>query len=294
MNALSRLATRAGIGLMKRMAGLPLPVLRALGTVLGHLLHALAISRRRIVQVNLALCFPQMPEAQRRRLTRRTFVCFAQTWLDRSWLWHGPPELLRRRLHLHGALHEFDGNAPTVAFCPHFYGLDAGATAINMNIPRHFTGIYTPQANPLVDAWILQGRLRMGRVRMFLRTDGAKANLDALRSGEVLYILPDMDFGADGSVFVPFYGVPAATVPSLHRFARLGRAKVITVVPRLTPSGYDVEVFPAWENFPTRDAVADTLRGNQLLERLVSQMPEQYFWVHKRFKSRPQGQPAVY
>ena len=126
------------------------------------------------------------------------------------------------------------------------------------------------------------------------RNDGVKENVSALRSGEVLYLLPDMDFGPDGSVFVPFFGVPAATVPSIARFARLGRAKVISVVPRMTPQGYDVQVLPAWENFPTGDLEADTLRGNQLLETLVLQMPAQYFWVHKRFKSRPPGQASVY
>ena len=87
-------------------------------------------------------------------MARQTFIYFAQAWLDRSWLWHGRPEVLQQRLRLHGALHEFDGAAPTVVFSPHFYGLDAGATAINMNIQRDFTSIYTPQANPLLDQWI--------------------------------------------------------------------------------------------------------------------------------------------
>lgn len=294
MNPLLRGLTRLGLALMVHMSRWPLPVLRALGVALGLVLYAVVPSRRHIVQSNLALCFPELSRRERHRMARRSFVCFAQTWLDRSWLWHAPRALLERRLTVRGALHEFDGLAPTIVFSPHFYGLDAGATAINMTVPRHFTGIYTPQANPLVDEWILAGRQRMGRVRMFQRIDGAKANLDALRAGEVLYILPDMDFGPDGSVFVPFFGVPAATVASLHRFARLGRAKVVPVMPRLTPQGYEVEVFPAWTDFPTRDLVADTARGSQLVERFVTLAPEQYFWVHKRFKSRPPGHPPAY
>lgn len=294
MNPLARLFTHAGIGLMKRMAGWPLPWVRALGAVLGLVLYAVVLPRRRIVLTNLALCFPDMPEAERRRLARQSFVYFAQTWLDRSWLWHGRPELLRERLRLHGALQAFEGQAPTVVFCPHFYGLDAAATAINMNVDRDFTSIYTPQANALVDAWVKAGRLRMGRVRLFHRIDGVKEIVSALRQGEVLYLLPDMDFGPDGSVFVPFFGVPAATVPSIARFARLGRAQVLTVVPRLTRQGYDVEVLPAWQDFPTGDLEADTARGNQVLESLVLSMPAQYFWVHKRFKSRPVGQHPVY
>ncbi len=294
MNPVSRLLTLAGIGFMKQLARWPLPVVRALGTALGWLLYALVGSRRRIVQTNLALCFPHKRPAERRALARQTFVCFAQSWLDRSWLWHGTPEQLARRLHLHGALDEFEGQAPTIVFCPHFYGLDAAATALNMRVARHFTSIYTPQANPLVDAWVKAGRLRFGRVRLFNRNDGVKDNVSALRAGEVLYLLPDMDFGPDGSVFVPFFGVQAATVPSVARFARLGRAKVVPLLPRMTATGYDVQVLPAWTDFPTGDLHADTARGNRVLEGFIERMPAQYFWVHKRFKSRPPGEPAVY
>ncbi len=222
---ISQLLTRLGIFFMRLMAALPLPAVRALGTGLGWLLYAVAAPRRRIVRTNLALCFPDMPLAERRALARQTFIYFAQTWLDRSWLWHAPREVLAKRLALHGALNEFDGNEPTIVFSPHFYGLDAGATAINMNVDREFTSIYTPQANTMVDQWIKAGRLRFGRVRLFNRSEGVKSIVSALRTGEVLYLLPDMDFGSNGAFFVPFYGVPAATVPSISRFARLGRAR---------------------------------------------------------------------
>ncbi len=279
---------------MRLLAHFPLPVVRGLGAALGWVLYAVAVPRRRVVQVNLALCFPERSAAERRSLARQTFVYFAQTWLDRSWLWHGRPEVLARRLHLHGALNEFEGHAPTIVFSPHFYGLDAGATAINMAIDRDFTSIYSEQSNPLLDQWIKAGRLRFGRVRLFLRSEGVKANVSALRSGEVLYLLPDMDFSFEGTVFVPFFGVPTATVPSIPRFARLGRAKVISVVPRLTAKGYDVEVMPAWPNYPSGDLEADTALVNQHLERFINTMPAQYYWVHKRFKSRPAGLPPVY
>ena len=288
------LFTRGGIAFMGLLARMPLPVVRGLGTWLGLALYVLAVPRRRVVQTNLALCFPKLDKAQRRRLTRRNFICFAQAWLDRSWLWHGKPDVLARRLKLRGAIHEFDGNGPTIVFSPHFYGLDAGATTINMNIDRNFTSIYTPQANPLLDDWIRRGRLRFGRVRLFHRLDGVRSNVSALRSGEVLYLLSDMDFGVGESIFVPFYGVPTATAPSISRFARLGRAKVIAVVPRITPEGYEVEVMPAWDHFPTGDVYADTARVNEYLERFIDSMPDQYYWVHKRFKTRPEGAASIY
>ncbi len=279
---------------MRILAQLPLPVVRALGTMLGWALYLLIAQRRRIVQTNLALCFPERSSAERSALTRQTFVYFAQAWLDRSWLWHGSREVLEKRLKLHGAIHEFDGTSPTIVFSPHFYGLDAGATTINMNIDREFTSIYTPQANARLDDWIRAGRLRFGRVRLFHRMDGVRANVSALRSGEVLYLLSDMDFGIGESIFVPFYGIPTATVPSIARFARLGRAKVISVVPRITATGYDVEVMPAWQNFPTDDVYADTAWVNRYLQQFIDTMPAQYYWVHKRFKTRPEGAPSVY
>jgi Kdo2-lipid IVA lauroyltransferase/acyltransferase len=279
---------------MRMLAVLPLAWVRALGAALGWLLYAVVVPRRRVAMVNLSLCFPDMSVHERKALARQSFVYFAQAWLDRSWLWHGQPEVLKQRLNLRGALHEFEGNAPAILFCPHFYGMDAGGTAINMTVHRNFTTIYTPQSNPLLDAWIKAGRLRFGRVRLFSRTDGVKEIVGALRSGEALYLLPDMDFGANGTLFVPFYGIPAATVPSIARFARLGRAKVISVIPRLTASGYDVEIMPAWDNFPSGDLLADTTLVNTHLERFINSMPAQYYWVHKRFKTRPEGAPAIY
>lgn len=286
--------SHVGVVFMRLLAYLPLPWLRAMGWGLGMLLYLLIRSRRRVVQVNLRLCFAQLDESVRRRMARDTFVYFAQAWLDRSWLWHGSPAVTRRRLRLTGAVAELEGSAPTVIFAPHFMGMDAGWTALTQQVDRRFTGIYTNQSNLVVDAWVLAGRSRFSRGRPFGRIDGVKAIVAALRAGEPLYLLPDMSFGAEDSLFVPFYGVPTATVPSLSRFARLGRAKVVPVVSRLVRDGYDVEVSPAWVDFPSDDVAADTALMNQRLQAYIDTMPSQYYWVHKRFKDRPPGAPSVY
>lgn len=286
--------SRLGIYLMQRSALLPLRWVRAIGWLLGNLLYVLIASRRRVVETNLRLCFPALAEGERRALARRTFVAFGQSWMDRGWLWHAPAAVVARRLNLIGALDELHGETPTILFAPHFYGLDAAATAIALNIPRRFTSIYTRQADPVVDEWIKAGRLRFGDVRVFSRTTGLKEIVASLRAGDVFYLLPDMDFGAADSVFVPFYGVPAATLPSVPRFARLGRAKVMTVLPRITPQGYTVELTASWKDFPGEDAVEDTALMNRRLEGFIDTMPEQYYWVHKRFKTRPPGGVGVY
>lgn len=291
---LGKLFSQGGVLFMRLLAHLPLSWVRALGWGFGWLLYALVWPRRHVVRVNLRLCFPQWDERQIKVVTQQVFICFAQAWFDRSWLWHAAPEVTRRRLRLTGALAELQGDSPAVLFAPHFMGLDAGWTALTQQLPRHFTTIYTNQANPVVDAWVLAGRRRFGQGRLFGRIDGVKAIVAALRAGDPLYLLPDMNFGPEESVFVPFYGVPAATVPSLSRFAKLGRAKVVPVLTRMTEQGYDVEVLPAWSDFPSEEAVADTAEMNRRLQGYIDTMPEQYYWVHKRFKDRPAGQPAVY
>jgi Kdo2-lipid IVA lauroyltransferase/acyltransferase len=177
---------------------------------------------------------------------------------------------------------------------PHFVGLDAGNTAFTQQIPRKLITIYTNQSNKTMDAWILKRRARFGNIRLFGRVAGVKEIIAALRSGEMLGILPDMGFGPEESIVVPFYGIPTYTVPSLHRFSRLGKAKLVPVLNRMTDDGYEVQVLPAWENFPSSSAEADTALMNKELENYIKTMPAQYFWVHKRFKDRPPGEKSVY
>lgn len=286
--------SRLGILFMRWMAVWPLARVRALGRVLGVILYYVVVPRRRVVEANLRVCFPQWSEARRREVTRQVFIDVAQAWLDRSWLWHGEPGLTRGRLHLTGAVEELAGEAPTLIFAPHFVGMDAGWTALTQQVARRFVGIYTNQTNKVLDEWILEGRHRFGDCRPFGRRDGVRQLVSALRDGEVMYLLPDMNFGPEESIFVPFYGVQAATVPSLSRFARLGQAKVVPVVTRMVPTGYEVRVLPAWADFPTEDVQADTARMNERLQAYIDEMPEQYYWVHKRFKTRPPGEPPVY
>lgn len=286
--------SRLGIVFMRAIAPLPLAWVRAMGRFLGLFLHLVVRSRRKVVDTNLRLCFPQWSEAERRRVTRDVFVNVAQSFLDRAWLWHAEPDVVRRRVVLAGSVRELSGKDPAIVFAPHFVGLDAGVTGLTQQLPRRFIGIYTTQSNPVVDAWVLEGRHRFGGARPMSRSEGVREIVSALRAGDVMYLLPDMNFGPEESIFVPFYGIPAATVPSLSRFARLGRAKVVPVVTKLTPTGYEVRVLDAWPGFPTSDVEADTALMNLRLQEWIDEMPAQYYWVHKRFKTRPPGEPGVY
>ena len=291
---LSRMFSHLGVAFMHLLSRMPLGLVRSMGWLLGWVLYALVVPRRRVVEKNLLLCFPEHSSTQTRRLVRQTFIFFAQAWLDRSWLWHGSESCVRKRLSLTGAVDALQGTQPTVIFAPHFVGMDAGATALNLLLGRPMCSIYTDQANKVLDAWIYQGRKRFGQFTLLGRAAGVRPVVTALREGQPLYLLPDMNFGPEESIFVPFFGVQAATVPSLPRFARLGQAQVVPVISRMTPTGYQIEVMSPWTDYPTGDALADTALMNRRLEDYIRTMPAQYYWVHKRFKTRPAGEAAVY
>ena len=279
---------------MRVLQHLPLPVLRGLGLVLGNLLWLLAHKRRKVVLTNLSLCFPAVGAQEQRRMGRAHLVLFAQAWLDRAWLWHGSPDLVASRLQLVGDVQALQQGKGAVLFAPHFVGLDAGWTALCLHLQRNFTTIYTPQRSAGIDEWVLHGRQRFGQVRLFRREDGFKAIVSTLRQGDLLYLLPDMNFRLEESIFVPFYGVAAATVTTLPRLARLGQVPVVPITTRLTANGYEVQVHAAWIDYPGEDADADTSLMNQRLQVWIDEMPEQYYWVHKRFKSRPKDEASLY
>ena len=282
------------IVLMRLLAYLPLPVLRGFGSALGLLLYVFARRRRGIVQANLAACFTQLDTAQRNTIARRHFRLFAQSVLDRSWLWHAPVALLGKRIHFEGALAELDNPGPLIFLAPHMVGLDVGGVVLTELAQISLACIYVPLTNAWAEQWMVQGRNRSGNLDSIARKDGPQPVLRGLRKGIRLHLSPDMDFGGEGALWVPFYGVPAATVPGLSRFAKLGRARVCTLVSRLVPGGYEVRLTEAWPDFPSEDVQADTLRMNRTIQQFIDPDPAQYYWVHKRFKTRPPGEPSMY
>jgi KDO2-lipid IV(A) lauroyltransferase len=283
------------IGFMRLVARWPLPVVRALGAALGALLWLVAGRRRHIADVNLRLCFPEWSSGQRRRMVWRHFIAFGQSVLDRAWLWHAPEAVLRQRLQWTGDVQTLSAPGPLVMFAPHFVGLDAGGLAVSMALrPAAVAFIFVAQSNPAVEQWVRAGRERTGNTRPYFRHEGMRQILAGLKRGDALHLSPDMDFNREESIFVPFMGVQAATVPSLSRLARVAGARVMPVVTRMTPQGYTIEVHSPLPGFPGGDLVADTTRMNEVLAGFIRTMPEQYHWVHRRFKTRPEGEPGVY
>ncbi len=292
MKVLSRLGSWLAVALLWVLHWLPTPALAALGRSLGRLLYR--FGRGRVTDVNLAQCFPGMPEPERKALALRHFEALGRNALELGVLWFGSDERLARLVQLVGA-GNLEGwrDKPVIVFAPHFVGVDICGVRIARELGRT-ASIYSRQKNPVLDRFLMRGRMRANSPLMLPRQDGMRPIVKALREGRALYFLPDMDFGARDAIFTPFFGVQAATVTALPRLAQLGRATVLPVVARQTPEGYEVRIYPAWTDYPTGDLEADVRRMNAFIEERVREAPEQYFWAHKRFKTRPPGEPSLY
>lgn len=281
------------VGFLWLLHWLPLPALRAIGGGLGKVLYALGRERRKVALINLRLCFPEKSEAEREELARRHFIAFSRAVLDRTLGWWASKERLERIIRITGVEHLNDPEGrPVIMLSPHFVGLDAGATRISMFVRG--CSVYSNQKNPVFNKLLYDGRIRFTDAVLLSRQDGMRKIIKAMKDGYKFYYLPDMDFGPKESIFVPFFGVQAATIPGVSRLARLTGAKVVACITRQVKDGYEVEVMPAWSDFPGESVEADTAYVNRFIEEQVLRMPEQYFWLHKRFKTRPPGEQRFY
>jgi len=289
------LLTRFALGLVWLLHFLPLSVLARIGSGLGGLFYVLGRERRNVCLTNLSRCFPDTPEKERIAIAKAHFRVLGRSVLERSILWWAPRERVTRLVRIVGLerLQALKGR-PLILLAPHFVGLDAGCTRLTCEIDM--AGIYSKQKNPLVNALLLLGRTRFGRQRAISRQEGVRPALAALKEGIPFYYLPDLDYGPRDAIFVPFFGVPAATITGLSRMVRLAGAHVLPCVTRMLPggAGYEVRCMPVWEDFPSGDDSADARRLNAFVEDRVREMPEQYFWTHKRFKTRPPGEAKWY
>ena len=287
--------TRLAVGIVWLLHFLPLPIFARIGSGLGGFLYFIARERRNVCLTNLARCFPQMPERERIAVAKAHFRAFGRTVLERSILWWAPREEIVRLVRIVGLerILALRGQ-PLILLVPHFVGLDAGCTRLTCEIDM--AGIYSRQRHPLIDALLLSGRTRFGRQRAIPRQEGVRPAIAAVKEGIPFYYLPDQDYGARDTIFVPFFGVPAATITGLSRMTKLTGARVLPCVTRMLPggAGYEVHCYPVWENFPSGDDAADARRMNEFIEERVREMPEQYFWTHKRFKTRPPGEAKWY
>jgi KDO2-lipid IV(A) lauroyltransferase len=284
-----------GLGLLWLIAQLPYAALLRLGRVLGAVMYRLARSRRMIAARNLELCFPELPVAEREHLLKENFASTGITFFEMVISWWWPEKRLQRLGSIEGLEHLQQARAEgrgVILMALHFTTLEMGGGLLGM--AHGLYGMYRPHKNPLFD--YIQRRGREQRLIGVIEREDVRGMLKLLRAGEAIWYAPDQDYGPKQSTFVPLFGIPAATVTATSKFARLGKAKVIPMTQlRLADgSGYRVVVHPPLEDFPGESEEADCLRINQWIEAAIRQCPEQYLWAHRRFKSRPQGEPKLY
>jgi len=286
---------RLGVFIFWLIHFLPFRVIVAIGNSLGILLYLVAAERRRVGAINLKLCFPEMSDKARRKLLRDHFRMFGRGLVERSILWWSSAERISGLIRVEGAEHfEAVKGKPAILLTPHFVGMDAGGQWIAQHIDT--VCMYANQKNLYLTELLLKKRARFRSQYLYSRQQGLRPILKGMRSGMPFIYPPDQDQGVRDGAFIPFFGVPAATMTSVPRIAQMTGAKILPSITRLLPggAGYVLSFYPAWDNYPSGDDIADTRRVNEFIEDRVREMPEQYFWLHKRFKTRPPGEERFY
>ncbi len=293
MNAVARLV----LGLLWLLSWLPLAVQAAVGRALGRLLWVLAGSRRRVALRNLELTMPEKSAEERRAIAHENFQWIARSFLERGLLWYASPARLKRLIHVEGDVGFAEREPGAVMWLvPHFVALDVAGSSTQLFQKRPVGSIYQKQSIAVFDRAIRAGRVRFGQGDIFSRHEKALPLIRGIRRGFAFFNLPDMDFGPQEAAFVPFFGVPAATLLAPSKMARALKMKVQPVVAEMLPGGqgYRVRYLDPWTDFPTDDPVADAARMNAWIASEIRRNPAQYYWVHKRFKTRPPGEPGLY
>lgn len=276
---------------------LPLSVQRAFTYVLSYPAYFLARSRRKVGLKNLELAFPDSDILWRKKIIRQNMEHMLNLLFEYGTAWYSSEKTIQSRVTINNLdiiLNLQKAGQRVIVFYPHFTGLELGLYGLNPHLP--LVSIYSKQKNPIFDRAIYKGRHRYGKVFLVSRQESLRGIVKAIKQYNApLCYLPDQDFGAEASIFVPFFGVEnTATITGLPRLAKLADALVVPVIATRTRQGITVDCYPAWDNYPTDDVVADTRRMNAFLEARILENPSQYFWLHKRFKSRPTGEAYFY
>jgi len=253
--------------------------------------------RRHIVETNLAMCFPDKSDKARRIMTRRFFEYGAMAMLDYGLLWFAGSWRLNKRIVMQGVEHIEDpylSDRRIILLSCHTPGLDYGAIAITRRYPT--VGLVNPARNPLFEWLVSRGRTRFNS-RLIERSAGIRHVVRAIRKKNLFYYLPDEDLGQTRQAeFLPYLGIPTATLTTLGRMANMTHALVVPCITHFNrrKDRYEVKCYPALKNFPTGDDSEDAKTMNQALEQMIREAPEQYMWSFRLFQSRPDNETSPY
>lgn len=286
-----------GLAILWLLTQLPYVILLRLGRGLGVLMRLGAASRRHIVSRNIELCFPQLSTPEREQLVRENFASMGIAFFEMAMSWWWPKKRLSSLLQVQGLEHLQAAQAQgqgIILMAIHFTTLEIGAALLGQ---RHtIDGMYRAHKNPVFDYVQRRGRERHNADAKAIEREDVRGMLKVLRQGRAIWYAPDQDYGPKQSLFLPLFGIPAATVTATSKFAKLGRAQVIpmTQTRLANGKGYLIKIEPPLQSFPGDSDEHDCLRINQWVERAISEQPEQYLWAHRRFKTRPEGEAKLY
>ena len=286
-----------GISLLWVFSVTPLPLLAGPGKLMSELVYRLLPRRRHIVSTNIRACFPELREKELKKLTKKNFYETGKALLSSGIGWWGSRKRLEKLIkrvgweNLEGAIQT---GRPIIILMSHCVGLEIGGSYLAGLHP--LVNIYRKPRNKLLNAFMRNRRTRWGIGKLIEVSEGLGPAIDKLREGHWFYYLPDQDFGPDHSIFVPFFNIPTATLPVLAPICRATNAIVLPAFVNQLPvgKGFELIIDPPLENFPQGDAVKDTTTMNQATESFIRRYPDQYFWFHRRFKTRPEGEPDFY
>jgi Kdo2-lipid IVA lauroyltransferase/acyltransferase len=288
--------TWIGVGLLWLLHRLPRPLLRGMVPGLAWALRAGSPKRRHIARVNLSWCFPELAPEARERLLSDYFRYAAQSMLDYGMLWFGSPQDHAARIRLVGEEHYqrlHSRNVPVIVLAPHALALDHGG--LRMSQCHDGVSFAKPMRNPVVE-WINHRSRTRYSGDIFTRDQGLRPAIRQIRRGRFFYYLPDEDLGAEGAVFVEFFGVPKATLTALGRLARMTGASVLPSFAYYDDAEdqYVLRLWPPLEGFPSGDDTADARAMNAAIERAIRHSPAQYLWTMRLFRTRPDREPHPY
>ncbi|MBI6550443.1 Kdo(2)-lipid IV(A) acyltransferase [Xenorhabdus lircayensis] len=288
--------TWLGIGILYLLVLLPYPAIYWMGTRLGRLSQRFLKKRAKIAERNLTLCFPDMPPEKRHEWLVRNFESVGMGLFETGMAWFWPDWRIKRWFKVTGRenLQKVKSTGQGIIVIGiHFLTLELGARILGMLNPG--IGVYRPNDNPVMDWLQTWGRLRSNKY-MLDRKD-VKGMIRCLKNGEMVWYAPDHDYGPRKSAFVPLFAVEhAATTTGTSILVRLSNPALIPFTPRRLPNGkgYELIIQTTVENFPLKDEVEAAAFMNKVIEKEIMQAPDQYMWLHRRFKTRPEGMPSLY
>jgi KDO2-lipid IV(A) lauroyltransferase len=287
-----KLLIKLGLGILRLFSGLPMPIIDLLGGGLGFLGYHCIRKRRNVGLVNLGLCFPEMSEVDKKKLILQHFKELMRSTLCYGWVFYASPNKLRRLIKIRGLEHytKIRGKHPVILLAPHFLGLDIGANRLTLETPGY--SVYSAQRSAYLNERMKAARLRFIKDQggeIFSRQEGLRSIVRKMKQTMIpFYYLPDQDMDEKNSLYVPFFAHPVcATLDTLPKLAQLTEALIIPMATYREGNHYVVELAAPLENYPTGDTQADVATMNRYIETMIMKHPDQYLWMHKRFKTQP-------